>query len=83
MMESSLLLIETQDIQAALQLLDGAAARYPGSKRVQYALARTRREAARQAWQEHHPFPFDSPGAAGIPRAWAQLPQFEPVLLPG
>ena len=81
-MESSLLLIETQDVQAALRLLDGAATRYPGSKRVQYALARTRREAARQAWQERNPFPFDSPDAAGIQHAWAQLPQLEPVLLP-
>ena len=81
-MESSLLLIETQDIQAALRLLDGAAARYPGSKRVQYALARTRREAARQASQERHPLQFDSPEASGIPRAWAQLVQLEPVLLP-
>jgi tetratricopeptide (TPR) repeat protein len=81
-MESSLLLVETQDIQAALRLLDGAATRYPSSKRVQYALARTRREAARQASQERHPLQFDSPDAAGIPRAWAQLPQLEPVLLP-
>ena len=81
-LESSLLLIETQDIQAALRLLDEAAARYPGSRRVQYALARTRREAARQTWQERHPFQFGSPEAAGIPRAWAQLPQLEPMLLP-
>ena len=81
-MESSLLLIETQDIQAALRLLDEAAARYPDSKRVQYALARTRREAARQAWQDRRAFQFDSHDAAGIPRAWAQLPHLEPVLLP-
>ncbi|MGO9261242.1 MAG: tetratricopeptide repeat protein [Bryobacteraceae bacterium] len=81
-MESSFLLIETQDIQAALRLLDEAVVRYPGSKRVQYALARTRREAARQAWQERQPFQFDSPDAMGIPRAWAQLPQLEPMLLP-
>jgi tetratricopeptide (TPR) repeat protein len=81
-MESSLLLIETQDIQAALRLLDEAAARYPASKRVQYALARTRREAARQASQERHPPQFDSPETAGIARAWAQLAHLEPVLLP-
>jgi hypothetical protein len=81
-MESSLLLIEAQDIPAALRLLNEASARYPGSRRVQYALARTRREAARQARQERHALPFDSPDAAGIPSAWAQLPRLEPVLLP-
>src|ERR1035437_1901366 len=81
-MESSFLLIETQDIRAALRLLNEAAARYPASKRVQYALARTRREEARQAWQERHPFPFNSPDVEGIQRAWAQLLQLEPVLLP-
>ena len=81
-LESSLLLIETQNIQSALQLLDEAGARYPDSKRVQYASARTRREAARQARQEGHPFTFDSPSATDIPIAWTKLLRLEPVLLP-
>jgi tetratricopeptide (TPR) repeat protein len=81
-MESSLLLIETNEVEAAMRLLNEAHARYPGSKRVQYALARTRREAARQAWRDRRPLSLHTTLGAGLQGAWGQLPRLEPMLLP-
>ncbi len=80
--ELGLLELDSGDLDAALELLRGAARRFPGSARVRYALARAERDAAEHQRRRLDP---DDPEAPSL--LWRRLSRldnrFRPVQLLG